>query len=202
MRGFDKNITATSKINSNMEVVGYVKPNAGTKDILDNEYGIGKLTNRDCVIVCGGKNDISKNNASDAVRNLVQFVKCHNNTNLMVISAPHRHDLIESSCVNKEVKSFNIKLKEKMNRFKNVTMIDVNLERNGFTRHGLHMNNRGKEILSREIAEKLSGLWTTATIKPIIMIWKDKILSSKEADVAENLEITENNLTCDKTVCM
>ncbi|PSN31246.1 hypothetical protein C0J52_25617, partial [Blattella germanica] len=81
----------------------------------------------------------------------------------------------------------------------NITMIDVNLERNGFTRHGLHMNNRGKEILSREIAEKLSGRWTTATIKPIIMKWKDKIVSSKEVDVSENLEITENNLACEKT---
>ncbi|PSN32232.1 hypothetical protein C0J52_17235 [Blattella germanica] len=75
-----------------MIVVSYVKPNAGTKTILENKYGIGKLTNSDCVLVCGGTNDISKNDASDAVRNLVQFVKCHN-TNLIVISAPHRHDL-------------------------------------------------------------------------------------------------------------
>ena len=57
----------------------------------------------------------------------------------------------------------------------NITMIDVNLERNGFTRHGLHMNNRGKEILSREIAGKLSGLWTTVTIKPIIINEKIKL---------------------------
>lgn len=143
-RGCAENIKYLSRVPIN--VTGYVKPNASTKDIVESaKSDITKLTKNDFVVVWGGTNDISKNNAAHAIRNLTSLANKCSHTNVLLISAPHRHDLIASSCVNKEVKSFNCRLKKRMGIFKNVRIIDVNLDRNKFTRHGLHLNNSGKQ---------------------------------------------------------
>ncbi|PSN39319.1 hypothetical protein C0J52_23601, partial [Blattella germanica] len=79
MRGFANNITATSKINSNIEVVGYVKPNAGTKAILDNEYDIAEsaptenthvYVYADMVITATSRQDLQ-----DALNNLTVWAR-------------------------------------------------------------------------------------------------------------------------------
>ena len=45
-------------------------------------------------------------------------------TNVIQLSVPHRHDLINESCVNKEVRIFN-NLRNRLRRFNNVKMIEV-----------------------------------------------------------------------------
>ena len=41
----------------------------------------------------GGSNDISRNNIKGALKNVNEFVK-GKETNIVLIKAPHRHDLI------------------------------------------------------------------------------------------------------------
>ena len=60
-------------------------------------------------------------------------------TNIILMSVPHRHDLSEWSCVNSEVKAFNRKLVKLMKPYKHVIVVKVDLDRNFFTRQGLHM---------------------------------------------------------------
>jgi hypothetical protein len=60
----------------------------------------------------GGSNDISKQNSQEVLRQLRKFVDKNQDVNVIVMSAPHRHDLIPSSCVNKEVIRFNRLLRE------------------------------------------------------------------------------------------
>lgn len=82
-------------------------------DVITNlvKEEIDQLTKKD-VIVCGGTNNISKNESNKGLRYVTQFVQNKRNTNVIIINAPHRFDLEESSCVNKEVKVFNRKLKK------------------------------------------------------------------------------------------
>ncbi|KAJ4443083.1 hypothetical protein ANN_04733 [Periplaneta americana] len=185
-RGCAENIKYLSKVPIN--VTGYVKPNASTKDTVESaKSDITKLTKNDFVVVWGGTNDISKNNAAHTIRNLTSFANKCSHTNVLLISAPHRHDLIASSCVNKEVKSFNCRLKKRMGILKNVRIIDVNLDRNKFTRYGLHLNNSGKQQMGEHIMNEILNVIGSATRNPIVMDWTrpDTEDSTKEADVIE-----------------
>ena len=84
--------------------------------------------------------------------NLVHFVQSNNHTNIILLCAPTRHDLLEWSCVNNEIKAFNRKLLKLVKPYKHVLIVTADTDRKFFTRHGLHLNNLGKE----DIASKVS----------------------------------------------
>jgi hypothetical protein len=68
---------------------------------------------KDVVIMCGGANYISKNESIKGLKHITQFMQNRRNTNVIIMKAPHRFDLEESSCVNKEIKAFKKKKKKK-----------------------------------------------------------------------------------------
>ena len=96
-----------------------------------------------------------KNNSKQGLQNISKFVNKCNHTNVIVMTVPHRHDLISQSCVNKEVSYFNRQLKRRLKPFGNVSVIDVDTRRDLYTRHGLHLNGRGKEIVASQIVEEI-----------------------------------------------
>jgi len=67
------------------------------------------------------------------------------------MSAPYRHDLDSDSCVNKEVTVYNRKLKKHLNVYDNPQIIEVDPQRELFTCHGLHMNQKRKEQMAKKI---------------------------------------------------
>jgi hypothetical protein len=74
--------------------------------------------------------------------------------------------------VNKEIKTFNSKLKKIGKLFNRVTIFDYNSDRNCFTQHGLHNTGFGKGLLEKQVASlvyKLSGMKTE---EHIILKWK------------------------------
>jgi hypothetical protein len=97
------------------------------------------------VVVWGGANDISKSETNIGLKHIGTFVVCRKNTNFMIVTAPHRHDLQETSCVNKEIEVFNRKLHKMIKTADNVKIIQANSSRNYFTLHGLHLNISGNE---------------------------------------------------------
>jgi hypothetical protein len=93
------------------EVNRAVKPGSRLENIINlSAEGINTLGKKDGVILWGGANDINKNEVNNGLKHLKNFVNNRQNTNIIVVSAPHRYDLKESSCVNKEVVVFNRKL--------------------------------------------------------------------------------------------
>jgi len=79
-------------------------------------------------------------------------------TNVIQLSVPHRHDLINKSCVNREVKIFNNNLRNRLKHFNNVEMIEVTSERELYTKHGQHINSRGKETMANKIALSIENV--------------------------------------------
>jgi hypothetical protein len=75
----------------------------------------------------------------------MKFTTDTQNTNIFIVTAPHRYDLQESLYVNKKIKLFNSKLQKIMKIKGNVKIIQTDLSRNDFTRHGMHLNASGKE---------------------------------------------------------
>jgi hypothetical protein len=51
-------------------------------------------------------NDIARNASSNELTHIMKFLMRNKYTNIILINAPHRFDLSDSSCVNEEVKSF------------------------------------------------------------------------------------------------
>ena len=119
---------------------------------------IPKLTPDDAVVIWGGLNDISKNETFLGLKHLTNFINHKSNANILALAAPHRHDLQESSCINNEVQVFNRKLHKIFKARDNVTILDVNLHRNDFTQHGLHLNTVVKEKIAEMIAENIKQL--------------------------------------------
>ena len=95
---------------------------------------------------------MAKNRAVLGVEHIRDVVISASHTNVIQVNAPHRHDLMNESCVNNEVKAFNSKLRRKLEHFKNVQLIEVPSDRDLYTNHGQHLNWRGKETMAIKIA--------------------------------------------------
>jgi hypothetical protein len=67
------------------------------------------------------------------------------------MTAPPRYDLLPSSCVNNEVISFNRQLKKNDN-LQQCENNRSDLEKEHFTKHGLHLNSSGKECIALRLA--------------------------------------------------
>ncbi|XP_023718785.1 uncharacterized protein LOC111870598 isoform X1 [Cryptotermes secundus] len=101
------------------------------------------MSENDVIVVYTDSNDISKNSAKEGLSYIINFVRRNSHTNIMVMEVLHRHDLVDWSSVNKEVKSFNRHLAKRLK----------NLNRQHFTRHGLHTNSKGKREMCQQVAE-------------------------------------------------
>jgi len=105
------------------------------------------------------------------------------------MSAPHRHDLSPSSCVNTEVKTFNRRMKKLMKTFPHVTTMDIDLVRKHFTTHGLHMNSKGKYEMAQRIATQIMKVVTGKKEKnPIVLPWNTKVDTRQQNGDISNQE--------------
>jgi len=126
----------------------------------------------DFVVVWGGANDISKNNTKEALK-LSEFMTEHNELNVVLINSPHRHDLLPDSCVNHEVKKFNRQLNKIVKLQSKAKVLEVDLDRNHFTRNGLHLNSEGKKLVSHKLALAVPNFPTKHHSATIPATWKD-----------------------------
>jgi RNase H-fold protein (predicted Holliday junction resolvase) len=99
--------------------------------------------------------DIAKNEADRGLAQLSKFLGECSNTNVLVVGTPKRHDLRESSCVNKEVDKFNRQLHKRLKICEHVKVIDSIIRKEYYTKHGLHFNNRGKELMAQLIIDQI-----------------------------------------------
>jgi len=67
-----------------------------------------------------------------------------------------------------------------MTRFRNVELIDVTIDREFYTRHGQHLNSRGKESMASKIAQSIERL-VKKKDHPISMKWQDDAPPIKES---------------------
>jgi hypothetical protein len=97
-------------LGKNFKVNGRVMPGTRLENITnvaDDE--INKVGKSDVVIVIGGANDVNKNETNAELEHFRTFIHKRHKTNIMIVAAPHKHDLQEASCVNKEIVVFNKK---------------------------------------------------------------------------------------------
>lgn len=83
---------------------------------------------------------------------LVQaFVKKSCHSYVILMSVPRRYDLDMTACVNNEVKIFIRKLWKQIKVFVQTELVYMELYGNLFTKHGLHVNTKGKGMAGKKI---------------------------------------------------
>ena len=90
---------------------------------------------------------------STVINWIQSFVETNKHTNIILMEVPHRYDLIQDSCVNKEVEKRNSIIRKHMKVHENAEVMKVNLDRRAFTKHGQHMNAMGKELMAKRKVE-------------------------------------------------
>jgi len=91
------------------------------------------------------------------------------------VGVPTRFDLPLTSCVNSKVIAFNRKMYKRMKQFEHVKIIDSERQRKYSTKHGMHMNIAGKEIMVQRIAENIRETFSKGTTSTITLQWKQDI---------------------------
>jgi hypothetical protein len=115
------------------------------------------------------------------------------------MNLPSRYDLKSFSCVNQEVNIFNRKLGKVMKIFDHVYQCHMVFDNYLHTRHGLHLNKKGKKSVAKQLASMIRGILVDSekVVAPIPMQWIDhekvaqpKIIetSRKEEDEEEEIE--------------
>jgi hypothetical protein len=136
-----------ASLDARFDVCGVTKPGSATGTSMETAKGdLEKLTMNDFLIVCSGTNDTDRNYSSNAFKNITNFIGSVNHTNIILICVPYRHDMTDYSHVNTTIKSFNSKLLKLAKIFSHVSIIKIVNNRLLFTKHGLHLNESGKEL--------------------------------------------------------
>ena len=91
------------------------------------------MTQNDMIILCGGTKNIGKNETSEGFRHISQFLEHQLHIKVLIVAAPHRHDLIPALCVNNEVLNFNRKLQKITKKFDNTETVKMSTRRDHFT---------------------------------------------------------------------
>ena len=154
------------------------------------------LGKKDVIVINGKANDIgSKRNQTNKVSvKMAQFMQKHSNSNIIVVNIPHRYDLDRNSVSNLETHAVNRKLIKMAKVFSHVAIVETDLNRKYFTRHGMHLNKSGKEWLSKLIATQICRLVNSnnKAVPVIPLNWKDEFTDKQN---------TVNSLAEQKTTC-
>ena len=164
-------------LDTNFKVCSLIQPGACTKQIVDSqEVVLESLGKSDVIVTKGGTNDIDEYNGRvNGILNLmVHFVQKYNNTNIVLVNIPHRHDLWKFDKKNLCIQNYNNKLKNISKIFQHVSLVEISSNWRLFTRHGLHLNRFGKEWLAKQIALQIELLVKLSSkVRPIINLkWK------------------------------
>lgn len=144
------------QLNLRFNITGHVKSNAGLTEVLKTvNKNLSKLTKMDAIIVVGGSNDIDKDAHRGNLTSLEKVLDDTRNTNIILTDVPMRNDVEVGSPSNEQITKYNKKLHKVIKRFNHVKLTKVTTNREHFTKHGFHLNMKGKEILTKELIKYL-----------------------------------------------
>ena len=107
------------QLNSEYEVFGFISPLSGMKDIKGSaKIKMTQLTREDMVVLWGGANDVARNKSMVGMKHILDLLINSTHTNVILLSVRHRHDQLNNSCVNREVKVFSKSLRNRFRCFK------------------------------------------------------------------------------------
>lgn len=188
------------------QVFVHTKPGAKLKHVVSAaKCFIKECTENDFVVLLAGTNDIGQYEPSQLsiTQGLKSLLSLDVKTNVIINSVPYRFDTMQ---FNDKIFYANMAITKLIREYKgklSLTYGELNtiLHRCHFTRHGLHINKRGKRILGRSIVDTINSRvgptlpqalddrqQKTACTKPIVLA-KTNIRQPNELEV--NLSLIE-----------
>jgi hypothetical protein len=90
-----------------------------------------------------------------------------------------------------EILAFNQKLRKITNSYDHVTVIECCSNRDFYTRHGLHLNRRGKRLIFEQIVSEIYKLTRKEVETPISLQWvkgsSESITITSQENVCEEI---------------
>jgi lysophospholipase L1-like esterase len=140
-------------------VCGIVKPVAESNSLMTTaNKDIAKLAKKDILLISIDTNDLEVNNSKIALKNIRSYIERNNHTNIIPLEVPHRFDLTNSSHVTNEIKVFNNKLLKCIKPQIHTKILEIDHHKTLFTKHGLHLNGFGRELLAKRIASVIYSI--------------------------------------------
>ena len=128
----------------------------------------------------GGTWDKGRNEMEKGLHQIKNFVENHKQTTVIMMSVPCRYDLEPKFCGNDEVKVYSRKLKKHLKVLDNTCAIEVDLNRDLFTRHSSHINSKGKEQITRKTVKTIKVVFNEEKRDPIMMKDKENLRVNSE----------------------
>lgn len=146
----------SDNLKGGFEVFGSVKPNAKLGQVLDGLVNnVNMYTSSDIVIIIGGTNDIVNGHCGSIVSELGAVMGSLLAARVLVVQLPRRYDNHTLDQVALEV---NKSLRIETSRWENATFVSTDtITRGLYTRHGLHLNMRGKRRLAKILSDIVSS---------------------------------------------
>ena len=69
--------------------------------------------------------------------------------------------------------------------YSNVQLLEANLDRNYFTRHGMHLNSKGKELYSKQLATIVEKIFRKEQLVPISIPWDVPFLVPNDTETQD-----------------
>jgi hypothetical protein len=129
-----------------------VKSGADMDVILNSNVNeVRNLAKDDILIIWGGVKDVCRNETHKCIKQVSKFVQSNLNMNVIFLNLPKRRDLVEQSCVNKEIDTCNRKLGKHLKVIDRVHYVVINYDRKYHTSHSMHLNVEGKEYVAKQL---------------------------------------------------
>jgi hypothetical protein len=171
-------------LNKSYSVTGIVKVGSDINTLTNSVKGLVQaLSKNDVLVFSDGMRDVEANNTTEGLRHIQDFVRKNDHTNIVLLSVPYRCDLISWSCVNNEITAFNQKLTKSMQCHGHVRVVNCDLHCEFCTRYCLHLNNAGKDELSKNIATTCLTILHKKVVS-ICLSWKDTSTEHSQLDTA------------------
>jgi hypothetical protein len=110
----------------------------------------------------------------------------------MCVNVPVRSDLSELSFVKEETRIFNRKL-DISSKYEHTNFLSVDLSRECFTRHGLHLRKFGKDYITSCIAKRIgTHQWQTGRDDSKSLAWHESPMVIPSEKLDEVKSVLEN----------
>ena len=132
---------------------------------------VKQLSKDDVLVISSGTNDYEHDNFKSTFTNIKEYLSPLTHTNILVLGISCRYDLQNSTAVNLKILKINIKLSKLVRISPNVSFLDSNNDSKLLTRHGLHRNKLGKQLIVAQIATYIFSTFKSKILACIPLAW-------------------------------
>jgi len=80
-----------------------------------------------------------------------------------------------------------------MKQYNNVKILETDLERKYFTKHGLNLNSSGKECITLRLDTVVKSFFHIERMSPIYLHWKDDTVITNQDRINKDSSVTYND---------